>query len=65
MRRFARRGLRQAAVELALAATAYNLTRLWRTRQRPRKRRSETGVEIQWRHSHIKIPGHRVLTQTL
>jgi len=31
MRRFARRGLRQAAVELALAATAYNLTRLWRT----------------------------------
>jgi transposase len=30
MRRFARRGLAQAAVELALAATAYNLTRLWR-----------------------------------
>lgn len=30
MRRFARRGLRQVAVELALAATAYNLTRLWR-----------------------------------
>ena len=32
MRRFARRGLRQAAVELALAATAYNLTHLWRAR---------------------------------
>jgi transposase len=32
MRRFARRGLRQAAVEFALAATAYNLTRLWRAR---------------------------------
>lgn len=30
MRRFARRGLKQVAVELALAATAYNLTRLWR-----------------------------------
>jgi len=32
MRRFARRGLAQAAVELALAATAYNLTRMWRSR---------------------------------
>ena len=32
MRRFARRGLKQVAVELALAATAYNLTRLWRQR---------------------------------
>jgi transposase len=31
MRRFARRGLAQVAVELALAATAYNLTRMWRT----------------------------------
>ena len=30
LRRFARRGLTQVAVELALAATAYNLTRLWR-----------------------------------
>jgi IS5 family transposase len=30
MRRFARRGLMQVAVELSLAATAYNLTRLWR-----------------------------------
>lgn len=30
MRRFVRRGLAQVAVELALAATAYNLTRLWR-----------------------------------
>jgi len=30
MRRFARRGLMQVAVELTLAATAYNLTRLWR-----------------------------------
>ena len=30
MRRFARRGLQQVAVELALAATAYNLTRIWR-----------------------------------
>ena len=32
MRQFARRGLQQVAVELALAATAYNLTRLWRTK---------------------------------
>lgn len=31
MRRFVRRGLQQVAVELTLAATAYNLTRLWRT----------------------------------
>ena len=30
MRRFARRGLSQVAVDLALAATAYNLTRIWR-----------------------------------
>ena len=30
MRQFARRGLPQVAVEWALAATAYNLTRLWR-----------------------------------
>lgn len=34
MRRFARRGLRQVAVELALAATAYNLTRLWCAKKR-------------------------------
>jgi transposase len=32
MRQFARRGLPQVAVELALAATAYNLTRIWRAR---------------------------------
>lgn len=32
MRQFARRGLRQVAVEFALASTAYNLTRLWRVR---------------------------------
>jgi len=32
MRRFARRGIEKVAVELALAATAYNLTRLWRVR---------------------------------
>ncbi len=31
MRRFARRGLAQVAVEFALAATAYNLTRMWRS----------------------------------
>ena len=30
MLQFARRGLPQVAVELALAATAYNLTRIWR-----------------------------------
>jgi len=30
MRRFRRRGLAKVAVELALAATAFNLTRLWR-----------------------------------
>jgi transposase len=33
MRRFARRGLIGVAVELALAATAYNLTRIWRASQ--------------------------------
>jgi transposase len=31
MRQFARRGLQHVAVELVLAATAYNLTRIWRT----------------------------------
>jgi transposase len=31
MRRFRQRGLAKVAVELALASTAYNLTRLWRT----------------------------------
>ena len=30
MRQFRRRGLAKVAVELALAATAFNLTRLWR-----------------------------------
>jgi Transposase DDE domain len=30
MRQFARRGLQQVAVEWALAATAFNVTRLWR-----------------------------------
>jgi hypothetical protein len=29
-RQFARRGLQQVAVEWALAATAFNVTRLWR-----------------------------------
>lgn len=33
MRRFRLRGLAQVAVEMALAATAYNLTRLWSLRQ--------------------------------
>jgi transposase len=32
MRQFRRRGLAKVAVELALAATAFNLTRLWRTK---------------------------------
>ena len=31
MRRFRKRGLAQVAVEWALATTAYNLTRMWRT----------------------------------
>jgi IS5 family transposase len=31
MRRFLQRGLAQVAAELALATTAYNLTRLWRS----------------------------------
>jgi IS5 family transposase len=31
MRRFRLRGLAQVGSELALACTAYNLTRLWRT----------------------------------
>lgn len=35
MRRFARRGLAHVAVELALAATAYNLTRIWRVTSSP------------------------------
>ena len=30
MRRFPLRGLPQVGIELALACTAYNLTRLWR-----------------------------------
>jgi hypothetical protein len=38
MRAFARRGLQQVAVELALAATAYNLTRLWEVKKRRAKR---------------------------
>jgi len=33
MRQFRRRGLAKVAVELALAATAFNLTRLWRTKR--------------------------------
>lgn len=32
MRQFRRRGLEKVAVEMALAATAYNLTRIWNTR---------------------------------
>ena len=32
MRQFRRRGLAKVVVELALAATACNLTRLWRTK---------------------------------
>jgi hypothetical protein len=31
MRRFRQRGLAKVAVELALATTTYNLTRLWRS----------------------------------
>jgi hypothetical protein len=31
MRQFARRGLEKVAVELLLATTAYNLTRMWRS----------------------------------
>jgi IS5 family transposase len=31
MRRFRLRGLARVGIELALACTAYNLTRLWRT----------------------------------
>jgi IS5 family transposase len=31
MRQFRRRGLETVAVEMALAATAYNLTRMWNT----------------------------------
>jgi len=38
MRAFARRGLQQVAVELALAATSYNLTRLWHSKNRRAKR---------------------------
>lgn len=37
MRQFRRRGLEKVAVEMALAATAYNLTRMWNlTRARPK-----------------------------
>ncbi len=31
MRRFRLRGLLKVGIELALASTAYNLTRMWRT----------------------------------
>lgn len=39
MRQFRRRGLEKAAVEMSLAATAYNLTRLWNTPRAVRKLR--------------------------
>jgi len=37
MRQFRRRGLEKVAVEMALAATAYNLTRIWNTRLAARR----------------------------
>jgi len=37
MRQFRRRGLEKVAVEVALAATAYNLTRMWNTSRGARK----------------------------
>ena len=37
MRQFRRRGLEKVAVELSLATTAYNLTRLWNTAQAARQ----------------------------
>ena len=37
MRQFRRRGLEKVAVEVALAATAYNLTRMWNTSTAARK----------------------------
>jgi hypothetical protein len=36
MRQFRRRGLEKVAVEMSLAATAYNLTRLWNSPQKAR-----------------------------
>ncbi len=35
LRRFRRRGLKKVAVELALACTAFNLTRIWQNTTRP------------------------------
>ena len=35
MRQFRRRGLENVAVEMALATTAYNLTRMWNTAATP------------------------------
>jgi hypothetical protein len=37
MRQFRRRGLEKVAVEMTLAATAYNLTRMWNTGLSARK----------------------------
>jgi hypothetical protein len=37
MRQFRRRGLEKVGVELSLATTAYNLTRLWNTPQAARQ----------------------------
>jgi hypothetical protein len=37
MRQFRRRSLEKVAVEMALAATAYNLTRMWDTGTAARK----------------------------
>jgi hypothetical protein len=51
MRRFARRGLAQVAVELALAATAYNLTRMWRTRESRGRRQTRNAL-----NEHVLSP---------
>jgi hypothetical protein len=37
MRQFRRRGLEKVVIELSLATTAYNLTRLWNTAQAARQ----------------------------
>src|SRR5579862_5258730 len=53
MRRFARRGLAQVAVELALAATAYNLTRIWRATESSGQRPFS---ESPWHHvNHDRV----------
>jgi transposase len=71
MRRFRRRGLAKVAAEWALATTAYNLTRLWRTIE-PRREESRRGILRSALHAapyaatrNTKSKSYGVITQTL